>query len=156
MTTANVVFSGPASRTDPIRREAAATAASLPGTLVELDASGDFQAHSLAGAGGDLYILDMDTIRQKSVTEAVTVGDDVRAFVPEVGCTYNVILAASQTIVKGDMLTSNGDGNVKEATDTGATPDAVLFVAEEAATTGVGATARIRVRYVASGVKASA
>lgn len=155
MTTANVVFSGPASNTAPIRREAKATAASLPGTLVELDASGDFQAHSIAGGGGDLYILDMDTIRQKSVTEAVTVGDDVRAFVPEVGCTYNVILADGETIVKGDMLASGGDGTVVEATATGATPDVVLFVAEEALSPS-GANGRLRVRYVASGVPATA
>jgi len=155
MTTANVVFSGPASNTAPIRREAKATAASLPGTLVELDASGDFQAHSIAGGGGDLYILDMDVIRQKSVTEAVTVGDDVRAFIPEVGRTYNVILADGEAIIKGDMLASGGDGTVVEATATGATPDVVLFVAEEALTTS-GATGRLRVRYVASGVPATA
>lgn len=157
MTTANVVFSGPATNVRPIKREKQVEtgATILPGMLVEDNGSGEWQVHSTAGTGGDLYIADMNIIEQKSVTEALTVGQNSEAFVPEVGHTYNVVLAASQTITVGEALSSNGAGAVASATITGATPDVVLFVAEEAVTT-TGATGRIRARYVASGVKATA
>ena len=97
----------------------------------------------------------MNVIEQKSVTEALTVGQDHDAFVPEVGHTYNLIVADGETIAVGDLLTSGGDGTVVEATTTGATPDVVLFVAEEAASPS-GSTARVRCRYVASGYPATA
>lgn len=158
MTSANVVFSGPASNVAPITRSAliASGQTLYPGQLVELNSSGEFQEHSTAGTGADLMIIDMNVVEQKSATEALTAGDEAKAFVPEVGHTYNCVLAVSQTITKGEALTSNGSGELKSATITGATPDVVLFVAEEAVTTGAGATDRIRVRYVASGVKATA
>jgi len=66
------------------------------------------------------------------------------------------VLATSQTILLGSPLTSSATaGQVEIAVVTGATPDQVLFVAEEAVTT-TGATARIRVRAVATGVSATA
>jgi hypothetical protein len=149
MTTANVVFSGPASHTMPIRREAPVASGQTiyPGQLVEYS-SGEWVEASTDGQGGDFYIADMDTIKQKTVTDALTVGDDAQAFVPEVGCTYNLVLAASQTITLGEGLTSNGSGEVKSAATDGT--EAVLFCAEEAVTT-TGATGRIRARYNTGG-----
>jgi hypothetical protein len=157
MTTANTVFSGPAHVVDPIKRSAVIASGETlyPGQLVELDSTGEWQEHSTAGTGADLAIIDANVIEQKSVTEALTAGDTASAFIPQVGYTYNLVLAASQTITVGEALTSNGSGEAKSATITGATPDVVLFVAEEAVTT-TGATGRIRARYVASGVKATA
>lgn len=157
MTSANVVFSGPASDVAPIKRskkvESGATI--LPGMLVEDNGSGEWQVHSTQGSGGDLYVADMNVIEQKKVTEALTAGQTHSALVPEVGRTYNVVLAALQTITAGELLTSDGAGAVETATITGATPDVVLFAAEEAVTT-TGSTGRIRARYVASGVPATA
>lgn len=157
MTTANVVFSGPASEVKPLRREAPiATGQSiLPGHLVVLS-SGEWVANTTQGGASGFCIADMDTIRQKNVTEALTAGEDAQAFVPQVGYTYNLVLATSQTVTKGAALTSSATaGQVELATVTGATVDEVLFIAEEDVTT-TGATARIRARHVASGVAATA
>jgi hypothetical protein len=157
MTTANVVYSGPASNVDPITRSAAIATGEtiLPGHLVVLS-SGEWVGNTTQGGAAGICIADMNVIEQKSVTEALTVNDTAKAFVPEIGCTYNVVLATSQTILLGSPLTSSATaGQVEIAVVTGATPDQVLFVAEEAVTT-TGATARIRVRAVATGVSATA
>ncbi|MDH5796925.1 MAG: hypothetical protein OEZ19_00030 [Paracoccaceae bacterium] len=158
MTTANVVFSGPADKVRPITRDAPIKTGEtiLPGHLVALDSNGEWVGVTTQGGAIGFCIADMNVIEQKSATEALTAGDNAKAFVPEVGCTYNLVLATSQTIVKGDAITSSATaGLVEKATTTGATVDEVLFIAEEAVTT-TGATARIRVRHVASGVAATA
>lgn len=158
MTTANVVFSGPASKVDPITRDAkiATGETILPGHLVVLNGSGEWVGVTTQGGAAGACIADMNVIEQKSATEALTAGDNAKAFVPEVGCTYNLVLAASQTIAKGAALTSSATaGQVEAATTTGATPDQVMFVAEEAVTT-TASTARIRARAVATGVSATA
>lgn len=158
MTTANVVFSGPARNVQPITRDAPIKAgeAILPGHLVVLDANGEWVGVTTQGGVAGACVADMNVIEQKSATEALTAGDNAKAFVPEVGCTYNLVLTTSQTIVKGDPLTSSATaGRVEKATVTGATPDQVMFVAEEAVTT-TGATARIRARAVATGAAATA
>lgn len=157
MTTANVVFSGPASNVDPITRSATIATGEtiLPGHLVVLS-SGEWVGNTTQGGAIGFCIADMNVVEQKSVTEALTADDTAKAFVPEVGCTYNLVLATSQTIALGAALTSSATaGQVEIAVTTGATPDQVLFVAEEAVTT-TGATARIRARAVASGVSATA
>jgi hypothetical protein len=156
MTSANVVFSGPADKVYPISREKQVASGStiLPGNLVEDNGSGEWQLQSTAGAGGPVYIADMNTIEQKSVTEALTEGQNHKAFVAEVGCTYNVILADGNTISAGDLLSADGSGAVTAATEGTATPDVALFVAEEAVTTS-GSTGRIRARFINSALKAA-
>ncbi len=157
MTTANVVFSGPAEYTKPLMEERiiAAGQTIMPGHLV-LKSSNQYINHNQSGNAAAYRIADMDFIRQKSVTQALVASETAQAFIPRVGETYNVVLAASQTIAIDSPLTSNGNGQVKIATVTGATPDVVLFYAEEAITTGAGVTARIRVRVAAAGSKATA
>lgn len=147
MTTANVVFSGPASSVRPLSREAAVKAGQtiLPGNLVIYDA-GEWQNHNVAGQGRDFFIADMNVIEQKSVSEALTAGQNHKAFVPEIGSTYNLRVGASQTIIVGTPLTSAGNGNVRVALTNGT--EAILFAAEEVITTGGGGSARVRARYI--------
>ena len=149
MTTANVVFSGPASDVRPLSREAKVKAAQTiaPGDLVEYD-SGEWQVHSTEGQGGDFYIADMNVIEQKPVTEALTAGQNHKAFVPEVGRTYNLRIGASQTIALGTPLTSAGNGLARVALTNGT--EATLFASEEVISTGVGESARERARYLGS------
>lgn len=150
MTTANTVFAGPVEAVKPLMREAKiATGQTLvAGMLVELT-NGQWTAHDAAGVGGDICIIDMDTIGQQAVGDALTVGQSHAAFIPQVGYSYNLVLAASQTVAKGASLTSNGAGAVRLTVTTGA--EEPLFVADEAVTTA-GATGRIRVRYNPTGV----
>ena len=155
MTTANVVFSGPADRVKPIYDEAIVASGQTiyPGNLILRDNSGEWINHNVALQGGDYYIADMDIIRQKKVTDALTASDTAGAFYPQNGETYNVRLAAAQTVVVGDPLTSNGDGTVKKAQTGGG--DEVLFYAREDVTT-TGAVGRIRARVATAGFNASA
>jgi hypothetical protein len=152
MTTANVVFAGPAEAVKPLMKEANIKSgeALVGGMLVALS-SGEWEAHGTADVGGDIYIIDMDTIGQKAVAATLTVGQSHPAFVPEVGKSYNLVLAASQTIARGASLSSNGAGAVKAAAADGSSE--ALFVADEAVTT-TGATGRIRARYNPTGVNA--
>lgn len=154
MTTANTVFSGPAETMKPIMREATIKSGQslIGGMLVELDA-GQWQAHSTADVGGDIAIIDMDTIGQKAVGDTLTEGQSHPAFVPEVGKTYNVILASGQAVERGASLASDGAGAVKLAATNGSSE--ALFVADEAITT-TGSTGRIRVRYNPTGANALA
>lgn len=157
MTTANVVFSGPAIQNQPVYAEKniASGQTPLPGALVVDDGSGEWTVHATAGAGGQFYVLDLNIFEQKGVTDAYAAADRAGAFWPEPGQTYNVIIADGETIAIGDALTSNADGSLTEATTTGATPDVVLFYAEEAVTTS-GSTARIRARVATAGFPATA
>ena len=154
MTTANTVFAGPVEVVKPLMRDARIKSGEtlVGGMLVALDA-GEWEAHGTADVGGDIYIIDMDTIGQKAVTAALTVGQSSPAFIPQVGYSYNLVLAAAQTITVGESLSSNGAGAVKSAATDGTSE--ALFVAEEAVTT-TGATARIRARYNPTGVNAIA
>lgn len=154
MTTANKVFAGPVEATKPLMREANIKAGEtlVGGHLVNLD-GGEWQAHDAADAGGDVCIIDMDTIGQKAIGETLTVGQAHPALIPQVGFSYNVIVAASQTIAKGVSLASNGDGTVKVAATDGTSE--ALFVADEAITTGAGVTGRITARYNPTGANAT-
>lgn len=156
MTTANVVFSGPADRVKPLVEEAIiATGQTIkPGHLV-IKSSGEWIVHGTAGVGGAYRIADMDFIRNGLVTDTLVVDDTAQAFIPTPGETYNIVVGTGQTVLVDSPLTSNANGTVKVATVTGATPDVVLFYAEEAVTT-TGATARIRARVATAGHKATA
>lgn len=148
----NTVFAGPVEAVKPLMNEAkiAAGQTLVGGNLVQLTA-GEWVAHGTADVGGDIYIIDMDTIGQKNVGAALTAGQSHPAFIPQVGYSYNLILTTGQTVAKGVSLSSNGDGAVKIAATDGT--DEALFVAEEAVTT-TGATARIKCRYNPTGVNA--
>lgn len=157
MTTANVVFSGPADRVKPIYSEkpVATGETILPGHLVLDNGSGEWKNHDAAGTGGAYRIADINIIEQKSVTDALTVGQDSGAFWPQPGETYNIVVADGEVVSVDSPLTSNADGTCKVATTTGATPDVVLFYAEEAASPS-GSTARVRARVATAGFPATA
>lgn len=155
MTTANVVYSGPADQKPQVEERIITSGATIkPGHLV-LTSSDKWINHNLAGDGANFRIIDMDTLKQKLVTDTLTALDSAVAFVPVPGEYYNFVLADSQTVTKGLGLTSNGDGTLKIATVTGATVDIVLCYADEAVTTS-GATARIRARVATAGYQATA
>lgn len=155
MTTANVVFSGPAT-VDPLREEkrVASGETILPGHLV-LNSSGEWKNHDAAGAAGPFRIANLNHFEQKSVTDALTVGQSSEAFVPRDGEDYNIVVADGEVVSVDSPLTSNGDGTMKVATVTGATPDVVLMYAREAASPS-GSTARVRARVAVGGYPATA
>ena len=157
MTTANVVYSGPVNRNDPLmaEKQVATGQTILPGYLVLDNGSGEWKNHDAAGAAGDYAIANMNIFEQKSVTDALTEGQNSEAFLPEVGHEFNIVVADGEVVTVGAALTSNADGTCKVATTTGATPDVVLFYAQEAASPS-GSTARVRARVAAAGYPATA
>ena len=150
MTTANVVFSGPADVVKPTVREfiVAAGETILPGMLCEVNSSGAAITHNVSGQGGYYFVADVNFIEQKGVADALTIGGTGQFFYPRPGETYNLVLADSETITVGEALTSDAAGAVRSALLTGA--EEILFYAEEAITTD-GATARIRARVATAG-----
>ncbi len=156
MATTNVVYAGPASDTNPRQEELpiAAGETILPGYLMVTSGS-EFVAHDVEGSAGAYRIADMNVFKQQSVTTAWTAGDRCLAYVPSAGQDYNVVIADGETVVFDSPLTSNGDGTMKVATVTGATPDVVIAYAREAVTT-TGSTARIPARIAAAGFAATA
>lgn len=153
MTIANVVFSGPADAVKPIAAEAKVAAGQTiyPGMLVSLT-GGEWVVHGTPDVGGDIYVIDMDVVGQKLVTDILTAGQSYQAFVPQVGFNYNLFLAAAQVITQGESLSSSGTGAVKSAATNGSSE--ALFVADEAVTTTIAANGRIRARYNPTGVNA--
>ncbi len=156
MTTANVVFSGPVNKNDPLIEEAQVATGEtiLPGHLV-LKSSGEWINHDTADSGGSYYIANLNIFEQKGVSDALTVGQDSEAYVPVPGEEYNIVVADGETVVVDSPLTSNAEGTFKVATTTGATPDVVIAYALEAASPS-GSTARVRARIATAGYPASA
>jgi hypothetical protein len=153
----NVIFSADASVVRPVVEEAiiASGETVLPGHIL-LKSAGEFISHDAEGNGGKIYIADINYLEQKNVDDALTVGDTVQAFSPRPGEEYNVVVAASQNITALDVgLSSNGDGTLKIAVVTGATPDVVLFYSDEVINTG-GATALVRCKVANYGTLATA
>lgn len=156
MTAANVVYSGPETNQTPLKDEAPVATGEtiLPGYLV-LKSSGEWINHNVAGTGGPYRIANINIFEQKSVSDALTVGQDSEAFIPVPGEEYNVVVADGETVSVDSALTSNADGTLKVATTTGATPDVVLFYALEAASPS-GSTARVLARVATAGYPATA
>lgn len=159
MSAKNVIYVAAAGDTCPEQEQAKIAAAQtvVPGAMLLLNASGEFIDHNAAGEARDFFVANLNAEAQEGATTAWTVGDTCTAFIPSPKQYFNMVVAASQNITaKGTALTSNGDGTLKIATITGATPDVTVAVADEVVNTG-GATALVRVRIpTASANRASA
>lgn len=147
MSAKNVIYVATAGDTCPEQEQAKIEGSSTitPGALVRLS-NGLFIDHDAAGEARDFFIANLNAEAQEGVNDDWTPGDTLTAFIPQPGQYFNMVVAAGQNITaKGTALTSNGDGTLKIATITGATPDVTVAVADEVVNTG-GATALVRVR----------
>ena len=124
---------------DPVRNEGIAAATIKPGYLIALTGntpgmpSGyNVTPHATAGAATPVRIAVEDVMQGKSVGDSYASGARVQYIRPEQGDELLVPIAASQTLVVGDKLTSNGDGTFKKASGS----DAILLECKEAVTTG--------------------
>lgn len=136
----NVIWAGPADQANasPMTVEGLAVQALLPGSLVAVDASGMDYSDADATVDTDLLVVrEVGENYGKKITEAWTINENAIAVRPRSGEFVNVRLAASQTVVYGSPLTSNGDGTFKVATPA---TDVVHLYAREAVTTGAGVT----------------
>lgn len=137
-----VIWAGPVdhSQQSPMTVEMPATTAIIPGSLVTIAANK--LANSTADGTAKVRVLVAREIGEhygKTITDPWTVDENMVAVAPRSGELVNVRLAASQTVVTGDGLTSNGDGSWKKAAPT----DFPLLFAREDVTTGVGVTSTL-------------
>ncbi|EBK5465790.1 hypothetical protein AHX64_20480 [Salmonella enterica subsp. enterica serovar Montevideo] len=112
-----------------LNREGGAAAALPPGTVGTF-VSGKFTAATAVTTGAIMYVADFDYLRCKTVDDSFAANDLVVAIQPLPGMFLNV-RAAAGTYSKGQALTVGASGQVKAATTTGDTPDAVFAYCEE-------------------------
>lgn len=121
------------------RKEGKAGGAITPGMLLNVRNVAALVAHNDAGQECQAAIAKEYDLTGRTITQAYANGDQVLYDVLNDGDRFYGLLAASQNIAIGDLVTSNGDGMLKEA---GAT-DFVIGIARTALVTGVGVTGRL-------------
>lgn len=84
-----------------------------PGFLLEKSGS-NFIAHSSAGGNAD-FVADM--LMEESIADSIASTERLKVFPFQPGDIAHLYLTTSQTITKGEEITSNGDGYVKTASD---------------------------------------
>lgn len=144
-------------RFNNVQFEAIANEAITPGSLVEVMSTGKIKNHATAQGNAIPYFVIEDAIMGKTINDNVAKDDLARVMVAGRGDEVYAILAASQTIVVGDLLASAGSGALRKFTaikcdsdaSVGAvtTPLQAVAVALEAVTT-TSATKRIKVRII--------
>lgn len=136
----------------PIHEKLVATAAVTPGDLLAV--TGTVTPLATAGAVNLRAFALENPYAPDSTLAAInqdySVGDSCRFVFAQAGDLVNANIAASQTVSVGSQLVSTTTGGQLGVTTVDATTlaGALVGIAEEAVTTGVGATARCRVRIV--------
>jgi hypothetical protein len=93
-----------------------AASAITPGMLVEIDSSGDVQAHSTAeGNALPMFALE-DELQGNDIDDNYAADDKVQCWIPQRGEEVYAIVADGYDIDIGDWLASNGDGYLREHT----------------------------------------
>jgi hypothetical protein len=129
---------------DFLRKQGQASEAITPGHLVEFGGAKELRKHATAGGPArKAFALENDLVG-KGIDDAYAVGDLVQYGVFQPGSEVYALLGASQTIAKGDMLVSNGDGALRKLT-TEVQQDSLVGWALEAVTTGAAETKRIKI-----------
>ena len=122
-----------------IAKEATASGSITPGMLIEKITSGSVRAHGSAGCDAQRAFAVEDDLQGKEISEAYSTGNKVLYKVFQRGNEVNARLTTSQTIGIGDMLESNGDGNLrKHASDSAGVveyPEGIVGIAMEACVT---------------------
>lgn len=127
-----------------ITRTALTGAALLPGTICKLNASGAFVVHATAGKKQDfIYVMNVDTLQGKKITETVASGDTGLGEFAETGREVAALVVASAVLKIDTPLTSDGAGKLKIAT---LGTDEVIAYSQEVFTVGASADL-VRVRF---------
>jgi len=90
------------------------TVALLPGNLVELDSDGAIQKHSTAWGRAELMFVQENALIGNGVDTAITSGEVTPVIMPNIGSKVYALLADGETVVVGDLLGSDGDGNLQK------------------------------------------
>lgn len=122
-----------------------------PGDLVEFNGTtGKLQRHSTANGNAAAMFAKEDDLQGNGIDVDYTVGKLVQYLTPVLGDQINALLTTSQTIKKGNFLSSQGDGKLKKYVVSSGEPDyikAIVLMALEDKTT-TSSVARIVGRVV--------
>lgn len=125
-----------------------------PGMLVELTSAGKVQAHSTAGEFAEKIFALENELEGEDIDDDYASGDQVQCWVAGRGDQVYAVLADGENIAIGDVLESDGNGALQEASaevaGSATFPESVVAVALEAVVTSGSpvATSRIKVRVV--------
>ena len=98
------------------RSEALAAAGITPGHLIQLDSDGKFKVHASAGIAAAKCFAIEDDLQGKVITDAYVAADIVQAVYALPGDDIYALLANGESVSIGDVLCSNGNGELKETT----------------------------------------
>lgn len=93
-----------------------AAGAIKPGHLIKIDSSGEAVVHATAGGPAEKLFAIEDALQGKTIAHSYADDDKVFAVLAAPGDVIYSWVSGGENIVIGDLLTSNGDGTLKEAT----------------------------------------
>lgn len=128
-----------------LTKELAAGGAITPGDQLIINSSGAYIRHGTAGLQGPRIVADAVDYNGKGIDDAYASGDWVFAWVINAGVEINAtVAAAAPAIVRGDFLTSAGDGTLKKTT----TPAEYSYMALESVDNSAGGS-KVRIKAIA-------
>lgn len=126
--------------------EARAAGAITPGHLLQMEAAGTLLKHATAVVGAQKMFAteDVNVLQGKGIGDVFAIGDLVSYVNALPGDEIYAWLKDGENVVKGDKLSSAGDGTLKKTVTT----DVVIAEADEALNLvgGAAAAERIRIR----------
>lgn len=121
---------------DPVRKERNAAAAITPGHLIELTSADTVQVHANAGQNAQRAFAIEDELQGAEIGDAYSTSNRVLYGVFQRGMEVFAILADGQNASIGDMLESNGNGELRVHSGDSAGiveyPEAIVGVAKTA------------------------
>jgi len=146
----NMIYIGPAdgSNHKPLTEEGVCTEACLPGAVLDYAAASaglELMDDAATVFGKPLMVADKDSMRQKSVSTAWTINDNMVAIKPRSGEFLNVLCVTAQALVRGTPLTRSAvtPGALVIAATNGT--EEILCYADEIVTTTATQLVRVRV-----------
>lgn len=124
--------------------ERAASAAITPGHLIVEAADGTVAVHGSSGGNPGLRrFAKENALFGGTIDTAYAEDDQVMIHEAQEGDIINCILATSQTITKGDLIMSNGNGQVAERTSTN---EIIGYADDDVTTTGTVARLAVKIK----------
>ena len=103
---------------DGVRKEARASGAIYPGSLLRRASATQFAVHNVAGGNAAKMFAVEDDLQGRTIDTAYTSGDRMLGAVFQPGDEVLALLAEGENVAIGDFLESSGDGYLRKHDDT--------------------------------------